>query len=249
MPHWFRCKAKAQFSHMALFVRHELKYYISQSQYQVLSRLLSNLLWPDEHADENNEYHIRSLYFDSVFDDALCDKISGVADRDKYRIRIYNYSDKLILMECKSKIDTYISKRSTSISRDLCEQLIAGDPNGLENTDSGLLRDVFREMRLHLLHPVVVVDYVREAYVHPAEEVRITFDKQLRSGLFQTDMFDPRLPVIPVLADCNQIIMEIKFNRVLPSYISDIISAAAGWASRSAISKYTICRRFEGNEY
>lgn len=249
MPPWFRCKAKAQFSHMALFARHELKYYISQSQYQVLRRLLSNLLWPDEHADENNEYCIRSLYFDSVFDDALRDKIAGAADRDKYRIRIYNYSDKVIRMECKSKIDTYISKRSTSISRALCEQLIAGDPTGLENTDSGLLRDVFREMRLHLLHPVVVVDYVREAYIHPAEEVRITFDKQLRTGLFQMDMFDPRLPVIPAFADCNQIIMEIKYNRVLPSYISDIMSAAAGFASRSAISKYTICRQFEGKEY
>ena len=249
MPRWSRYKTKALFSQMALFVRHELKYYISQSQYQVLSRLLSKLLWPDEHADENNEYHIRSLYFDSVFDDALRDKISGVADRDKYRIRIYNYSDKIIRMECKSKIDTYISKRSTPISRDLCEQLIAGDPAGLENTDSGLLRDVFREMRLHLLHPVVVVDYVREAYIHPAEEVRITFDKQLRSGLFQIDMFDPHLPVVPAFEESNQIIMEIKFNRILPSYISDIISAAAGWASRSAISKYTICRQYEGKEY
>ena len=249
MPRWYLSRAKAQSSQMALFVRHELKYYVSQSQYQVLSRLLAKMLWPDAHADENYEYHIRSLYFDTVFDDALRDKISGVAERDKYRIRIYNYSDSIIRMECKSKIGTYISKRSAVISRDLCEQLIAGDPAGLENTDSGLLRDVFREMRLHFLHPVVVVDYVREAYLHPAEEVRITFDKQLRSGLHLVDMFDPSLPVIPAMADANQIIMEIKFNRVLPSYISQIISDAAGWASRSAISKYTICRQYEGKEY
>jgi len=45
-------------------VRHELKYYISQSQYQVLSRALRALLERDEHSDENGEYHIRSLYFD-----------------------------------------------------------------------------------------------------------------------------------------------------------------------------------------
>jgi hypothetical protein len=35
----------------------------------------------------------------------------------------------------------------------------------------------------------------------------------------------------------------------LPSYISDIMSAAAGCTSSSAISKYTICRQFEEKEY
>lgn len=234
---------------MALSARHELKYYISQSQYEILSRLLRSMLWPDKHGDDNNEYHIRSLYFDTVFNTALHEKISGAADRDKYRIRIYNHSDAIIRLECKSKINNYISKRSAPITRDMCAQLIAGDPEGLENTDSGLLRDVFREMRLRLLKPVVVVDYVREAYVHPAEEVRITFDKQLRSGMGQTDIFNKALPVIPPLSNPDQLILEVKFNRMLPPHISYILSQAAGWASRSAISKYTICRHYEGMEY
>lgn len=234
---------------MAVTPRHELKYYISQAQYQVLSRVLGQVLWADKHADENNEYHIRSLYFDTVFDHALGEKVSGVANRDKYRIRIYNCSDSLIRMECKSKINTYISKRSTPISRDLCEQLIACDPTGLENTASGLLRDVFREMRLRLLQPVVVVDYVREAYVHPAEEIRITFDKQLRSGMGQTDIFNPRLPVVPPLRDPDQIILEVKFNTILPPYISQLLTSSVGWASRNAISKYVICRQHEGKEF
>lgn len=234
---------------MAINVRHELKYFISKRQYLVLSDLLSKLLWPDENGDENNEYHIRSLYFDTVFNQALTEKIAGVADRNKYRIRIYNHSDSFIRMECKSKINTYIAKRGSKISRDLCEQLIAGDPSGLENSDSGLLRDVFREMRLNLLKPVVIVDYVREAYRHPAEDIRITFDKQLRSGLGQTDIFNPQLPVFPPLPDPDQCILEVKFNRVLPSYISDVLSQAVGWACKSAISKYTICRQYEGKEY
>ena len=49
--------------------------------------------------------------------------------------------------------------------------------------------DVYREMTVNLLHPVVLVDYTREAYLHPAEEVRITFDMQLRSGLNSIDIF------------------------------------------------------------
>jgi len=229
-------------------VRHELKYYISQGQYQVLARMLRILLSKDEHTDENAEYFIRSLYFDTIFDDALLDKIAGVENRNKYRIRIYNCSDSIIRMECKSKYGNYITKRQVVISRDLCEQLMAGDPTGLENTSSGLLREVFREMRLNLLRPVVIVDYMREAYQHPAEDIRITFDKQLRSGLFSHDLFNPNLPTVPPLAS-DQIILEVKYNRLLPPYISDILSLAAGWSSRSAISKYTLCRRFEGKEF
>ena len=233
---------------MMPLVRHELKYYISQGQYQVLSRMMRVMLDKDSHADENAEYHIRSLYFDTIFDDALLDKIAGVENRDKYRIRIYNLSDSLIRMECKSKYGNYIAKRQAVINRSLCEQLMAGDPAGLQNTSSGLLREVFREMRLHLLHPTVIVDYVREAYRHPAEDIRITFDKQLRSGMFSLDLFNPSLPTVPPL-DKDLVILEVKFNRFLPQYISEILSLAAGWSSRNAISKYTLCRRFEGREY
>lgn len=234
---------------MAAIVRHELKYYISQSQYQILARLLRSFLTPDENADENAEYHIRSLYFDTIFDHALHDKIAGVRDRNKYRIRLYNLSDKFIRMECKSKLGDYIAKRQAVITRDLSEQLMTGDPSGLENTSSGLLREIFREMRINLLRPAVIVDYVREAYMHPAEDVRITFDKQLRSGLFSHDLFNPRLPTIAPLSSPDQVILEVKFNRVIPDYLSQILSLAAGWSSRSAISKYVLCRRFEGKEF
>lgn len=229
---------------MPVNLRHEQKYYISQAQYQILSRLLKSALNPDPNADENNEYHIRSLYFDTLYNTALFEKIDGVSNRDKYRIRIYNLSDKMIRMECKSKYDVYISKRSVRISRDVADQLIAGDPTGLENTSSGLLRDVYREMRLHLLRPVVIVDYVREAYLHPAEDIRITFDKQLRTGLYSDDMFNPNVPTLPVFPN-DEIILEVKFNRVLPAYISEILSRAAGWSTRSAISKYCLCRSYE----
>lgn len=226
-------------------LRHELKFFINEMQYIVLSGILDQVLQRDPNGDEYNEYHIRSLYFDTVFDDALHDKLDGVQNRDKYRIRIYNLTDKQIKMECKTKVGSLISKRSLSIPRDLCEQLMAGDPSGLETTRSGLLNDVYREMTVNLLHPVVLVDYVREAYLHPAEEVRITFDKQLRTGMRSIDLFNPHVPTIAPF-DNGEIILEVKYNRVLPPYIRDILCTYCGNAVQSAISKYTWCRRFEG---
>ncbi len=228
-------------------LRHELKYFITPLEYQVLSRVLDRTLQRDPNGDENNEYHIRSLYFDTFFNNALVDKLDGVKNRDKYRIRIYNFSDRFIRMECKTKVGSMISKRSTPIPKLLAEQLIAGDPTGLERTRSGLLRDVYREMKLHLLRPAVIVDYVREAYLHPAEEVRITFDKQLHTGLGSVDMFNPYVPTISPF-DHNEMILEVKFNRCLPPYIRDILCTHVKSAQNSAISKYVWCRRFENFE-
>ena len=228
-------------------LRHELKFFISPLEYQVLSRALDRVLWRDRNGDENNEYHIRSLYFDTRFNDALLDKLNGVKDRDKFRIRIYNFSDKLIRMECKTKVGQLISKRSIAIPKLLAEQLIAADPTGLERTRSGLLRDVYREMAINGLHPVVIVDYVREAYIHPAEEVRITFDKQLHTGLGSIDLFNPYVPTISPF-DNGEIILEIKFNRVMPPYIRDLLCTHVMSAQNSAISKYVWCRRYENFE-
>ena len=227
-------------------LRHELKYHITPAELTVLRGVLAPVMQLDPNGNENNEYHIRSLYFDTINDDALEEKIAGVGNRKKYRIRIYNFSDKVIKLECKSKYGDLISKQSVSIPRELAEQLIAGDPDGLQRMRHPLLHDVYREMRTRLLRPAVIVDYVREAYIHQAEEVRITFDKQVRTGLYSVDMFNPQIPTYPVFDDPVEI-LEVKFDEFLPSYLQSILSGIM--AQRSAVSKYTWCRRYENKEY
>lgn len=229
----------------AIPLRHELKYYINDAQYTLLSNALDHLLTRDPNGDEYNEYHIRSLYFDDVFNRAVYDKVNGVKDRNKYRIRIYNLKDDNIRMECKAKVGNLISKRSIQIPRILCEQLIAADPTGLESSRSGLLQEIFREMRVNLLKPAVLVDYTREAYTHPAEEVRVTFDKRIRTGYLNTDLFNPGVVMLPPL-ESDSTILEIKYDKALPPYIRSIIQTYCFNTPQSAVSKYVLCRMFEG---
>ena len=227
-------------------LRHELKYLSTPAELSVLRGVLKPIMQLDPNGNENNEYIIRSLYIDTITDDALMEKIAGVGNRKKYRIRIYNFSDRVIKLECKSKYGDLISKQSVSIPRELAEQLIAGDPEGLQRMRHPLFHDVFREMRTRLLRPAVIVDYVREAYIHPAEEVRITFDKQLRTGLYSSDMFNPMLPTYPVFDDrCG--CLGVMYDEFLPSYLQSVLSGVT--AQRSAVSKYTWCRRYENKEY
>ena len=99
-------------------LRHELKYLITPAELTVLRNTLAPLM----QLDQGHEYLIRSLYFDTINDDALEEKIAGVGNRKKYRIRIYNFSDRVIKLECKSKYGDLISKQSVSIPRELADR-------------------------------------------------------------------------------------------------------------------------------
>ena len=222
--------------------RHELKYFINPAELEALRKRLRGALAMDEHCTGGRPYVIRSLYFDDIDDSAFYDKQAGVMHRDKYRIRIYNGSDKAIFLERKRKMGDLIQKSSVQITRRLCDQLADGNPAGLFKAQNPLLQDVYVQMRTRLLRPRVIVDYEREAYVHPAEDVRITFDMKLRTGLASCDLFNAGLPTV-CPHDRNVEILEVKFNNYLPDYINALLHGVE--AERSAVSKYILCRRYE----
>lgn len=89
--------------------RHELKYLISYGQKADLNLRLAPLLEQDSHA-RGGCYMIRSLYFDDYWNTAYQEKVDGVLMRKKYRIRIYDYSDRVIKLERKRKSDSWIYK-------------------------------------------------------------------------------------------------------------------------------------------
>lgn len=222
--------------------RHELKYFINLAELEALRKRLRGALAMDAHCVGGKPYVIRSLYFDDIDDSAFYDKQAGVMHRDKYRIRIYNFSDKAIFLERKRKMGDLIQKSGVQITRRLCDQLVGGSPAGLYKAQNPLLQDMYVQMRTRLLRPRVLVDYAREAYVHPAEDVRITFDMNLRSGLASRDLFNPGVPTV-CPHDRNVEILEVKFDNYLPGYISALLHGVE--AERSAVSKYILCRRYE----
>jgi len=222
--------------------RHELKYFINEGEAYLLEQKLHATMDRDPHAHRRNGYFIRSLYFDNYLDSAVRDKINGVEDRKKYRIRIYNLKDDNIRLECKQKSDNYIFKRSIRLDRKTCDAITSGNPTPLRAIAHPLAQEVYIAMRTEQLHPVVLVDYVRQAFTAPHQDIRITFDKDLRSGYLATDLFDPETPTVPTKGPYDMI-LEVKFNEYLPAYYHHLIQI--GSAQRSAISKYVLCRQFE----
>ena len=59
-------------------------------------------------------------------------------------------------------------------------------------------------------------------------------------------MFNPNIPTYPVFDDPVEV-LEVKYDEFLPSYLQAILSGVT--AQRSAVSKYTWCRRYENKEF
>lgn len=224
--------------------RHELKYLMSLGEAEYLCTRLRLTLPKDPHAEKNGgSYYIRSLYFDSWDERAVSEKISGVEFRDKYRIRIYNYSDKTIKLERKHKSGQFIKKEGIPLSRKECERLIKGDFSFLLTRKEAFAKELYAAWRLQQLKPKVLVDYEREPFMYPVEDVRITFDRNVRTAMRCTELFDPHVPTYPTddYGDCC--IMEVKFARFLPGYIRSLIQVDAG--EHVAASKYLACRQYD----
>lgn len=225
----------------ALKYRNELKFFINAFQYRIIRQRLSGLVKHDKYAGPAGEYHIRSLYFDDINNKALHEKLAGVRDRVKYRIRIYNVEDDVIHFEKKIKFRDYIAKQKVPLTRERANRILAGDYESLYQPDKPLLMELYHETKFNLLRPKVIVDYVREPFVCPYGNVRITFDKELRTGLHSVDLFDKEL--LPIRAiDENLTILEVKYDEYIPDYIKTALQLDG--LQRQSASKYVICRKF-----
>ena len=222
--------------------RREIKYQLSHAEYLVLKSRISSLLDYDRHAGENG-YFVRSIYFDNICDQAYHEKIDGVFDRRKYRIRAYNNHSDFINLECKEKYNRWISKRLARIDSETCEELLNGDFSALHNRDQEVIKEFYFHTKESGFRSVVTVDYHREAFVYPASNLRITFDKYLHAsgvnGFSIVSKGDKEELSIPVYQN-NSVIMEIKYDDIMPEMIRTVIPHETG--KSLALSKYRMCR-------
>lgn len=222
--------------------RHELKFMISEADAALLAIRLRSALKADPHA-KNGGYFIRSLYFDDPFNTAVTEKVDGVEYRDKWRIRIYNLSDKSIKLERKHKNGQFIKKDSLTLTRNECNALCAGSYGFLLHRKEPFAKEAYGDMVTKHLTPRVIVDYDREPFIYSVQDVRITLDRNIRTGLYATDLFNKHLVTYPATEFLGQCILEVKFNNYLESYVMELLQLNA--AQRTAASKYLYCRQYD----
>ena len=216
--------------------RNELKFFINAHQKNVMANKLSKICQRDSFSDADGGYLISSLYFDDYNQSAFFDKLSGIRDRKKFRVRVYNYQSNVIKLERKIKRENVIEKSHIQISKEEYDTLVSGDVSFLRAKDDLVAKDFFLYYRTKNLRPRVVVEYRREAFIYKYGNVRITFDSLLKAGIFQKDLFSNGYMISAIPHD--QIILEVKYTGYFTDAIRNIIQINNfQWQSSSKYAK------------
>lgn len=218
--------------------RHELKFLLSRIEYEQLRRLLSALLVRDAYMGAGEDYYIRSLYFDTLENKDYYDKLIGEVKRKKLRLRIYDTSAESAKLEIKNKENDYSIKETVSISRSDAMQLAVGNYAVLTEYDNEIAKKAYFNLTAYGYQPKIIVDYEREAYMLPVENVRLTFDKNVRA-FKGNGLFDKENVFVGVLAP-EYVILEVKYDKYLPDYVKHLLFSCN--MQRMSISKYCMAR-------
>ena len=224
-----------------LFVsRSENKYLLSYVDALSLQKKLDKLLRRDTYS-ENGKYAVRSLYFDSLNNKDLYEKLAGLETRKKIRIRSYDPHGTRCKLEVKHKQGDAQSKKSIWIDRAETERLIAGDYGVLLDRGdvSGDTVWFYTQMSLGGYRPVTMIEYDRLAYVYDQFDTRITFDMNIRSTEACFDLFAEAPPYFKDLGD--QVVLEVKYNGKLVKFLSELFKPYH--LTRVAVSKYQMGRK------
>lgn len=222
-------------------LRHEYKHQINRQEDLVLSGRLRKLFSRDKNAGPEGTYRVTSLYFDTPYDKALREKLDGVNRREKFRLRYYGTDTSFIRLEKKFKENGLCGKRSARITAEQAEGLLAGDYGFLLESGEPLFIEFYSKLKGEGLGPKTIVCYDREAFCYAPGNVRITLDRNLRTGLSSLDFLNPAIFHLGALEGYT--VLEVKYDAFLP----DLVRAAVQGPGRqaAACSKYALCRRFD----
>ena len=167
----------------ALQGRKELKFVCDDRLLIQIENRIKGIMKKDAH-QSGASYNVRSIYFDSPYDDCLSDNESGIGSRSKYRIRIYDCSDSVIKAEVKNKYYDTTMKESSSITRD---QFLACINARSLSSISGNIKNNEAVMKLASkitaegYRPAAIVEYERTAYTYPLYPARCTHQTHLHT--------------------------------------------------------------------
>lgn len=218
--------------------RTETKYWVSPPQAAQVQQNVSALL-PLDPLSVGDGYQVRSLYFDTLYDDDYYDKIDGVESRRKIRLRIYSPNSEWAKLELKEKRGEAQWKRGQAISRRQAQMLMEGRYSELARClTSPFAQQLLARMESRGYLPKVLVEFRRKAYVEKTNTTRITLDSALQASETALDLFATSPAYYPVLCPT---ILEVKYQHFLLSHLRLALTCADSLPV--AVSKYSLSRK------
>ncbi len=187
----------------------------------------------DPHVQNNYDYEVRSLYFDSNFQHSFFEKKNGIAVRKKLRIRFYpdfaNSEGDFAFIEIKKKVNDNVSKSRLFVPLAIAVKILDENSeealnfyNTASNQDKHTMKEIWWLNKRYNLKPACIVCYKRRPFLSKFEKTfRLTFDTNVMVRNYNLDLrFGGGSKYIIPPGIC---IMEVKFNNYIPNWAIKIL--------------------------
>jgi SPX domain protein involved in polyphosphate accumulation len=229
--------------------RFELKYLVPHDSVEPVVRDLDPYVYSDPNVRWDQGYPVRSVYWDSHGWSFFWEKVEGLKQRRKLRVRAYANVD-YGFVEIKARADRTLQKRRARLSLDEIHAKFRGRPGETESLDAPsdpVVSEAMYMRQRYLLRPRMAIAYWRSAFFGTYEpDLRVTFDRRIQYHPHEVDIARP-FESGPYVVDPRLVVMEIKFNERAPVWLCKLVSRHGLQIIR--LSKYctAVDRAYFGN--
>lgn len=215
------------------FQRVEIKYILTEAQYQLLIQRLKAHMELNEYAHST----IANLYLDTDDFQMIRHSIEKPMYKEKIRIRSYEQvpsADSQVFVEVKKKFQKVVYKRRITSSLEQSMDFFAGDEVAIEASQ---VRNELKYMQGQYdeIKPKMYIYYDRDAWqAKDDESVRITFDTNLIYREYDLDL--QKGVYGNELLPQGYRLMEVKISGAYPLWLTNILAELG--AFKSSFSKY-----------
>ena len=201
--------------------RHERKFRAALPQWMRAAASCRRLMAMDPHAGPDGNYFIRSVYMDSAGGGDFADNALGALARKKIRVRVYSKQPDYAVLERKSKIGAWNRKERIELGIDDAQAIVAGNYGLLPRIGTEAAMRFYADMVGGCYRATACVEYEREAYVLPFEDIRVTFDKAVRYSVADLGLAGEK-NATPLFSDGGAIV-EVKYDAEFPRWLAQVL--------------------------
>lgn len=213
-----------------IFNRFEIKYFLTQSQYEKLRKILPEFMDSDVYNKNEKPYTICNLYLDTENDELIQTSLEKPVYKEKLRLRSYGRIslDETAYLEIKKKYKGIVNKRRTPIILSEAYAFFEGkQPQTSSVLNHQVLDEIYYIQKRYHANPKVFISYERFAfYEKDNDDFRLTLDTNIisrRENLrLDSEIYGEK--IIGKKGDENIWLMEAKAEKAFPLWFSHFLS-------------------------
>lgn len=223
------------------FKRNELKFLLSDEQYNALLPIIHRYMNPDAFCVGGKEYGIYNIYYDTQDNYLIRTSLEKPYYKEKIRLRSY-YSpagaDDKVFLEIKKKIGGIVTKRRASMTLSEAENFLTNGvrpPESSKFIQNQVIDELVSFLNIYHVYPAQYISYQRSAFFGKDDkDFRLTFDRKITARRYDLTLSSQSYG--SQIIGQNQHLMEVKIIGAMPLWLARSLSDLKIY--KTSFSKY-----------